>query len=115
MTPTEYFCKNCGASPDVDSRFDCPTCARPLGVCPDCTTLVRLFDSDEPRDCEVCEAEHAPRTPEEEERQRLVLERLLPGIRRISEASKQMQEHSGPIYDESRRALGPDPEGCQAP
>jgi hypothetical protein len=103
MTPTEHHCKNCGGSPDDDSRFDCPTCARPLGVCPDCASLVRLFDSGDPRDCEDCEAEHAPRTPEEEERLRLVSERLMLGLRRQLEASQQMREHSGPIYDQSRQ------------
>lgn len=51
----------------------------------------------------MCEAEQAPKTPDEEERQRLVLDRLMLGVGRQLDAFKQMRGRSGPIYEESRR------------
>lgn len=103
MTPADTVCKSCNTVPDDNERLDCPMCGRPVNICPNCGRWLRLFESDDPRDCEVCESEHAPRTPEEEERQRLVLERLMLGVGRQLDAFKQMREHSGPIYDQSRQ------------
>ena len=44
-----------------DSRFECPTCGRPTGTCSNCAAWpVRLFESDQPRDCDFCVDEYDP-------------------------------------------------------
>ena len=103
MIPAETTCKVCATTPDDSERFDCPTCGRLVNICPTCGRWLRLFESEDPRDCEVCESEHAQRTAEEDDRQRLLTERFVSGFVRTSEDINQMRERSGPLYDESRR------------
>ncbi len=103
MTPTEYRCKRCGGLPMEDSRFNCPNCGRPMGTCSDCAAwLVRLFESDDPRDCDFCVDEY---DPEVEERVRLEhkLKRQRAGL--VDRSSAESQELSR-IVAEAYRAAG---------
>ncbi len=58
VTSNDYRCAVCGATPGDGARFDCAACGRPLTACanPNCGWGVRLFDTDDPTDCEVCGA-----------------------------------------------------------
>lgn len=91
---TDYHCPTCGHALVADEEWvDCAECGRPIGACPDCGWVGRLFSSDDPHDCEAC---GAPRDPEAS---RLAMKRLNRSIARMDDAIRQMHARSGPVYE----------------
>jgi DNA-directed RNA polymerase subunit RPC12/RpoP len=67
---TDYRCAMCGGLPREATPFNCADCGRPLGTCADCGWAVRLFQTEDPMDCDGCG--YGPMAPEEEERRQPV-------------------------------------------
>ena len=110
-------CTRCGCSPTDTERFACTDCGRPLGVCsnPGCGWCVRLFNADDPADCDGCGwREKDP----EENAQLLAGNGPCPGcggppqlpsrplldcsFTRWADAMTQMTARSGPIHEKSK-------------
>lgn len=96
-----HRCARCQGVAREGYLFTCAECGRQLGECADCGWCVRLFDTDNPADCDGCG--YAPLSPEEEERRRPEGERLGAAIARQFDAMSQMTQRSGPVYETARQ------------
>jgi DNA-directed RNA polymerase subunit RPC12/RpoP len=101
----EYRCAICGGQARDREPFDCSFCGRPLGICADanCGWCVRLFETDDPGDCEGCGYVPLDQlSAEARVAYERAIARLSAAAARQSDAHRQMEARSGPVYEVSR-------------
>lgn len=107
-----YTCAACGGLPAGAEAFPCAGCGRALGECGDCGWCVRLFEAEDPADCDGCG--WRPKDPAKDARllaeygpcpecggPRIDTERCCIGcsLRHMVEAQSQIRAKAGPIYE----------------